>query len=240
MTHFIDNLVEPTRLLLVWQSPDLQGDRARRVVGELQCSAVGSVVLRYLQGTEDFEEACRHGFTGYPAFPLSKSEYRSNVLETFLRRLPPPSRTDYARYLERLGLRPGAALSDFAMLGYSGAALPSDEFSIVNPFDEAPAPCEFMTEAAGVRHYWPPARPLAPGDRVDLTAEPENPRDSQAIRLSVDGQTIGYINRAQTTPFHEWLSRNPVEVFVTRVNGNRDRPHIVLFVRVSSPRKAAA
>jgi len=240
MTHFIENFIEPKRLLLVWQSPDLQGDRTRRIVGELCRTGDGHVTLRYLAGTDDFEEARQRGFSGYPAFPISHTEHRSNVLETFLRRLPPSGRSDYARYLEHLGMRPDASISPFALLGYAGASLPSDDFSIVNPFDDAPAPCEFMTEVAGFRHQPLPAGAVSEGDKVDLLPEPHNEFDSSAILLSVNGQKIGYVNRAQTAPFHEWLSQSQVEAVIERINGNSERPRVLVFVRVRVPRRAAA
>jgi len=240
VTHFIENFIEPKRLLLVWQSPDLHGDRTRRIVGELFRSGDGHVTLRYLAGTNDFEETRQRGFAGYPAFPISHCEHRSNVLETFLRRLPPSGRSDYARYLGHLGMRPDAPISRFALLGYAGASLPSDDFSIVNPFDDAPAPCEFMTEVAGFRHQSLPASAISEGDKVDLQPEPQNEFDSKAILLSVNGQKIGYINRAQTAPFHDWLSRSQVEAVIERINGNPERPRVLLFVRVRVPRRAAA
>ncbi|HEX4044328.1 MAG TPA: hypothetical protein VHZ76_01510 [Gammaproteobacteria bacterium] len=54
--------------------------------------------------------------------------------------------------LEGLRLQADVQISDFALLGYSGAKLLSDGFSIIHPFAHANGPCELLLEAAGYRH----------------------------------------------------------------------------------------
>ena len=236
----IEHLVEPERLFLVWQSPDLSGDRTRRVVGGLRKSAGGCVELRYLTETDDFRAARSEGFEGYPAFPLDRDQPFPNVLNVLLRRLPPSSRSDYSRYLESLCLSPDSSVSPFALLGYSGAMLPSDSFSVAHPFDDAPVPCEFLLEVAGVRHYWSDEQPVAVGAAAHFVPEPTNPRDPLAVRIDSDSRCIGYVARPQTRAVQDWLNHAEISAEVHRVNGIPERRRILLFVRVRQRTKAAA
>jgi len=54
--------------------------------------------------------------------------------------------------MEGLRLKPDIHLSNFALLGYPGAKLPSDGFSIIHPFNDAKSEVELILEAAGFRH----------------------------------------------------------------------------------------
>lgn len=69
-------------------------------------------------------------------------------------------------------------------------------------------------------YYWPSERlyeKFVEGDRVykynfpeldaQLIPEPENPHDPNAIRVTVDGKTVGYIARDSTARISEMLSR---------------------------------
>src|SRR5688572_15983913 len=95
--HLIEHIIEPTKLLLAWQSADEQ-HRTRYIVAELK--RVGEEVsLVYLPNTADFIEAQKKGFTAYPAFQDTNIHYH-NVLDTFMRRLPPRTRGDFTQYLE--------------------------------------------------------------------------------------------------------------------------------------------
>ena len=53
------------------------------------------VRLRYLTGTQDFDNACEEWVTNSPAFKKVDQTYDLEVEETFMRRLPPRSRGDY-------------------------------------------------------------------------------------------------------------------------------------------------
>src|SRR3990167_8972072 len=125
--RFIEHIIEPTKLLLAWQSSD-EKHRTRYIVAELT-STRDDVELVYLPETKDFIEAQKHGFKDYPAFQdINKTHH--HVLDAFMRRLPPRKRGDFSQYLESLRLKPDTKMSDFALLGYSGAKLLSDGFSI--------------------------------------------------------------------------------------------------------------
>jgi len=116
--NFIRHIVEPTQLLLAWQSSN-EEYRSRYIVAELNLIE-SEVNLRYLINTKDFRKAQTKGFEGYPAFQ-DFNKIHHNVLDAFMRRLPPRIRGDFSQYMEGFMLKPDTKLTDFALLGYSGA-----------------------------------------------------------------------------------------------------------------------
>lgn len=234
MPNIIKHIHEPQTLLLVWQPPE-GTSRVRCIVGELvKDDLSGIVTLKYLKETEDFRKACELGFEGYPAFKNVNKEYANGVVDAFLRRLPPRSRGDFSHYLEQLRLDVKSKFSDFALLGYSGAKLPSDGFSIINPFYDVIGPCEFVTEVAGFRYRDISINDVNVGDEVTLEPEPNNEYDPNAIKVMLGASHIGYVNRGQLKAFHGWLASSNVSACVERINGREDRPLIYLYVQIPS------
>jgi hypothetical protein len=225
----IRHLVEPERLLLTWQPPDENApSRTRRVVGEIVPSAnKSSAVFRYLADGEDFERARSLGFRGFPAFKLDQTVTTDGVLDTFLRRLPPRKREDFSDFLGQHWLPHPFPLSDFALLGYTGAKLPSDGFALVPVFSPADLPCEYVMEIAGTRHVSEAnLAAVHVGDPLTIEREFANPVDSDALAIRHEGQRIGYVNRAMRRTFHAWLEAGDLEVTVARKNGKPGRPLI--------------
>lgn len=233
MRPFIEHIVEPTRLLLYWQAEE-SGTRSRYRVGELVKCEDGNIILKYDHGGDEFEQAKRLNFKGYPAFKLDKTEHSHQVQEAFMRRLPPRSRRDFARYIELKGISPTAEISDFALLGYSGAKLPNDGFELMHPFDEPPREFEFVLEVAGFRHeseISPDSLML--GSLIQFRAEPMNQYDSQAIRVEHNGSKLGYVARSNLLLMHRMLKQGADimgEVFHT--NGTPERPLVYLMTRI--------
>ena len=235
----ISHLCEPTKLLLTWQGLESAVEpkaRHRYVVGELIPSTDHTTAkLRYLRESEDFYNASLYGFQGHPAFPLASKETEiSDVLPTFLRRLPPRKRDDFPNFLQRHMLPSPFELSDFALLGYTGARLPSDGFTLSPVFDCADLPCELVTDLAGTRHHATQAEVNAVniGEAAALILEPDNEHDSQAIRVEIRGQKFGYINRVIKSNIHAWMSCADVTATVCKKNGTPERP--LIYVRVSA------
>ncbi len=229
--NFIEHLVEPERLLLVWQAPDGKV-RARLEVGELLREGE-EITFRYLTESEDFARACELGFTCYPAFRKTDRDYTTSVMDTFMRRLPPRKRGDFSRYLEQWRLTAETTPSDFALLAYSGAKLPNDGFSVDWPLAEVEAPCELLLEVAGFRYQeGVEISDLAEGMSVQFQLESENPYDPRALSVEVDGQRIGYVKRSQRDAVLSWLERYEVEAVIERLNGTPDRPLVYLFCRI--------
>ncbi|WP_404361386.1 hypothetical protein [Methylotuvimicrobium sp. KM1] len=128
--NLISYVPQPNRLLLVWQAPEGKS-RKRFVVGEIRLEGK-HYTFRYLANTKDFADARIEGFVCYPAFRKLTQEYNESVLETFLRRVPPRKRGDFNKYLKQWRLSPEVDISDFALLGHTGAKLPNDGFSLIS------------------------------------------------------------------------------------------------------------
>jgi hypothetical protein len=193
--------------------------------------------LAYLRESQDYADAKSKGFSGqYPGFPADK-DY-PDVLAAFMRRLPPRNRADVSQFREAIRIQPDAKISDFALLGYAGARLPSDDFSIIHPFDDAKPPFEFLLLVAGYRYYQAdvPADSLKPGMAVKFELAPANPYDPDAVRIiipDVSECTAGYVCRGLLSQFRQWLiSGLGVEGTFERLNGTQDRPLVYVFVAV--------
>ncbi len=160
-------------------------------------------------------------------------------MSVFARRLPSHGRSDYAEYLEHFRLTPEVSVSDFALLGLTGATLPSDGFSIVDPFDEVAVGRDLLMEVVGYRHYAPEVA-LLQGDRIDFALEPTNAHDPDAVMLQVGRRVIGYVNRLRTRAFHCWVSQDRLRGVIERLNGRPDYPRAFAFVHVEPESRRAA
>lgn len=211
------------------------GRRTRHVVGEVICEGKEST-FRYLEETPDFAAAKAEGFQGFPAFHLQAAPHRSGVLDAFLRRLPPRSRDDFDDYLQAYRLPSPFSGSDTALLGYTGARLPSDGFELVPDLSEATPPFELIIETAGLRHQdGVSLERLRVGDAISLVEERDNPVDPDAIAILHAAGRIGYVPRPYCSPVRAWLTQFDVDASIERINGKPDRPLVYLFVRVRKP-----
>lgn len=233
--RYIEHIIEPTKLLLAWQSSD-EAHR-RYIVAELTRAIDNQINLAYLVNTDDFHKAQTKGFEFYPAFQ-DTSKMHCNVLDAFMRRLPPRTRTDFPQYMEGLRLKSDASLSDFALLGYSGAKLPSDEFSIIHPFNNVEGACELLLEAAGFSHFSQVRNEIKIDDAASFIKELNETTQEDAIRIMINEQHIGYINRGLIPTFISWMSDNRVVgAWVEKVNGTISKPSLYLYVKISSKKK---
>ncbi|EPC00318.1 hypothetical protein L861_07420 [Litchfieldella anticariensis FP35 = DSM 16096] len=233
MNRFIEHLVEPRRLLLYWQARESK-NRSRYRVGQL-VKRGDQVVLKYDLDGSEMAEAMEMGFQGYPAFRLEQAEHQHQVMEAFMRRLPPRSRRDFSRYLELRAIPADAEVSDFALLGYSGAKLPNDGFELVHPFDEPPEIFEVLLEVAGFRHESQvEVGELKEGDSIRFFPEPGNAYDSQAIRVECHGRKLGYAPRGHLDMLHRMLEQGArLEGEIFRINGTSDRPLVYILTRIA-------
>lgn len=235
MTHLIEHIIEPETLLLAWQSLD-EKDRTRHIVAELY-RVQNEISMTYLTHTKDFERAQAKGFECYPAFQ-DTSKTHLNVLNAFMRRLPPRTRDDFAQYLEGLRLPADTnLLSDFALLGYSGAKLLSDGFSIIHPFTHTSGPCELLVEIAGFRHM-----PENHNKKIEIgasasfvTQEIHPSTNEPAILIMVNGENLGYVNRGLIPTFLNWMENDRVaKAWVEKINGSPGKPTVYLYVKISA------
>ena len=224
--NVITHIVEPATLLLTWKA--MSGGR-RKAVAQLERLNDERVRLTYLFGST--ESARKIGFLGYPAFPITKKSYEHDVLDILMRRLPPRARADFADYLAQFRLSSSVRISDFALLGYSGARLPGDSFEVVHTFDSAKAPFEFVTEVAGTRYASVENFDgVVVGSTAFLEHEAYNLDDPWAVRVAVNGRKIGYINRYQTQVILRFLRGNAIRAVVDRMDFGPS-PSVSLFIR---------
>ncbi len=230
--RFIEHIVEPDKLLLSWQSPDGE-DKLRRFVAELTRRG-DDADLVYLKDTEDFSQAVSMGFEEYKGLPIAQ-KHHANVLSCFMKRLPPRSRRDFDKYLASIRISPGSDISDFALLGYSGAKLPDDNFTIVHPFSNAQPPFELLVYSQGYR-YWMQSLPLEGlhvGMKAQLEVEPDNPWDPNAVCITINGLKAGYVSRGLATQVRQWMREGHVlDAAVERINGTVERPSLFLYLTV--------
>lgn len=230
--HWIKHIVEPKRLFLTWMPP--QGkERRRYVVAELNRSGEDAS-LHYSTDSQDYKKAIELNFQGYPGLSLKKTDHKK-VLDVFMRRLPPRERRDFGKYLEAIRLRETTHLSNFALLGYSGAKLPDDDFDIIHPFENSKGPCELLSKIAGFRHYdgMKHLEQLQIGMEVKLEPEPNNLKDPQAVRVVWNKHYLGYINRVQAPIIGRWIQEGKsVHAVIERKNGLKNHPRIYLFISI--------
>lgn len=190
--------------------------------------------LIYLVDSDEFHKAQSLGFKDYTGFPTERRIHES-VLFAFMKRLPPRSRGDFEKYLTSLRIRKDAEISDFALLGYSGARLPDDDFTVIHTFENADPPFEFLLHVQGYRYY---AEQLAfgsvkLGQEASFQAEPENEFDPKAVRILVTGIHSGYVCRGLTESFHKWFRMGyKIDASVERKNGTVEHPEIFLYVSI--------
>jgi len=168
---------------------------------------------------------------GYPAFRLDVIEHKQGVLEALTRRLPPRKREDFADFLAKHRLPSPFPFSDIALLGYTGAALPSDGFAVVPDFPDYPGAFDYVTELAGVRHV----RGLnlsgvVAGDVVEFAFDRENPVEHDALFVVHKGKPLGYVNRALRSRVATWAGTGNLYARIERLNGKPDRP--LVYVRL--------
>ncbi|GLQ82881.1 hypothetical protein GCM10007881_64040 [Mesorhizobium huakuii] len=240
MSRSIKYLAEPKQLLLAWQAPDHLGDRQRWAVGVIDIAGP-ECTFRYVTSDPEFrtlngrskDDLIALGFLGYPAFGMQRPIHRSEVLPTLMRRLPPRSRPDFGAFLQLYGLAPDANPSDFALLAYTGAKLPSDGFSIVDPLDRSTAKADLVMEVAGTRHLLAGATlDMAPDYPVSLSPEPDNRFDPAAIRVCFSERCVGYVNRLQAETVGYWLHNRAVTASIYRLNGTVQNPKLFIFMSV--------
>jgi len=232
--HKLKHIIEPESLLLLWQEPV---SRARYVVGRVTRDHSG-YCFSYLPG-DDLDTAKRKGFKGYLAFPHFNKEYRLGVMESFMTRLPPRSRDDFDKFLNHWHLDSSLkdSISDFALLGYTGAALSRDGFRFVPVFPHQ-AHLEFIVEVAGKRYQ---NDPYKIGEAVRFIAEPDNAYDSHAIRVEgQDGRKFGYIMHGLNHQFGDWLANGRLSGEIVRINGTSQRPVMLVYVEYAQEQLAQA
>ena len=192
----------PSELLMVWKDPDT---RQRFVVGEL-IEMDGSFSFRYVNPA--LEEAQKHGFQNYPAFPDLDAVYEQPTLfQPIVNRLPRPKRPDYALILERYGVDPSSSLME--ILEATRGRIPTDTFEFVRKIRYvANAPLLVDFEIAAARHYdlLTVADQLQIGTELIMEREPNNEHDPYAVVVkTVSLAKLGYVPMSHSSAISEML-----------------------------------
>jgi hypothetical protein len=133
-----------------------------------------------------------------------------------------------------LDFKPKTELSNFALLGYSGAKLLSDGFSIIHPFNNAYRPCEALIEASGFRHIHKNHDGININDAALFEKEFHEFTQEEAVRITVNGKHIGYVNRGLLPTFLNWIDSNRIiDAWVEKINGTPGKPAVYIYVKIS-------
>ncbi|MBL4748332.1 MAG: hypothetical protein JKY17_06070 [Magnetovibrio sp.] len=153
-------------------------------------------------------------------------------------RITSRERSDFDLYLQTLGIPPErkGKISDFALLGYGEGRLPSDGYHVVNPYTEIEPPVEFVTEVADltVGAFTKRMDDVMPGQEISLLCEPGNQHDKNAVRIDLNGEKLGYINRIQALSVTQWINNgHEVKGVIFRKNGLPSAPRVFAFLEVA-------
>jgi hypothetical protein len=224
----INTILEPNRLLLTWQ-PTTGG--TRYVVAHIDRAPDDTYSFHYLFGSQDYIHAQTKGFVGYPAFSIKNEQHTINVLDPFVRRLPPRKRRDFEEYLAQYLLPSPFEGSDFALLGYTGAKSPGDGFSLVPDASILDKEGQLLIEVAGTRYMDDlDLSKVIVGDVVLLVPEPLNQHDANAIAVIHPNGKLGYINKVLCEKLKKKIARKKVCAFVAKKNGTPERPLVYLLL----------
>lgn len=241
MDQWVEVPPAPLELTLSWRAPEQIESRTRWAVGILSISGP-TPSFRYLEGDEfrganlgrSESQLMALGYRGYPAFDsrLSKNRlFTEGVVEAFLRRLPPASRSDFRAFLELFRYR-GGNLPPMSLLALTAARLPSDGFALIDRLDPFSNACDTVLEVAGYRHQTPEARELPDGVELSLVPEPDNQFDPDAVVIKAGAMKIGYIDRLQARSIRTWLATRAVSCLLLRKNGRAHSPAAYALLRM--------
>ena len=239
-------LLPTQRALLVWQTPLRPAEkgggrnclvRDHHAVGELVRKKSGRVSFRYF---DDLEAARAQGFRDYPGlFTDMKPKANDKIgFELLRRRLPPEQRRDYGKTLQKFGLPTDLDRSDhLTLMAYTGARN-DDSFSICETFDGFDRPFRFLFELANVKRdgTYDVCAKLVPGETLTFKREPDNPHDSNAIkvvRADNEKQKAGYVNHLQAKAVGRWLGEGEITASAFMFSRRSVDPRLYINVNVS-------
>lgn len=234
---YITNIIEPAKLWLMWR--DSTPQRKRHKVGMLTKDT-----FQYVSEAE-LESAKKAGFREYPVFPMKKDNdfLYSNPLLTFISRCPPKSRPDYNVYLKCFGLNPDSTdvqnISDFALLGYTGAFLHDNPFTLVNDYADREDAFDFILHVSRSKDSYFAKHKYTDDIKTrllqkEISFEPENhPMDSSAVKVNIDGNHLGYVQTGLTHSLRKWLETGRIEkTAITKLNGDASHPNVYAYVKI--------
>lgn len=211
------------RLIVAWQ--DASSRRYFPVARLTRLETHGETIYQFVY-VRGIDEARKHGFKPFVAFPDPNDVYESSELFPFFtNRLVPPSRQDHKEFVESLGLDPSINCP-FEVLARSGGRRATDTVEVFAIPDTGPGEeyLAYFFLSHGLRHM-PQfadgiAKELSPSDRLWIMHDLQNPVDRKAILLRTeDNCPVGFLPQFLLSDTWALLNAGEeVAVLVERVN----------------------
>ena len=226
-------------VFLAWQDP---ASRAWFPIGRLTCEGGEHYRFVYTRGFLRAREAA--GLAPLIGFPEVEQIYESSELfPLFKNRIMSRQREDYSSYLERMALP--EAPSPLSLLARSAGRRTTDSFEIF-PYPLVrgeQGDLRFRVDffVHGIRHMPKEAAArageLAPGARLYLVSDWQNPEDPQAVAVRTEDKVLlGYVPRYYGEDLERLRQvRAPARVEVLQVNLPPAPVQQRLLVRLDAP-----
>lgn len=222
-------------LYLIWKDPQT---RRNFTIGKL-CKSE-KYTFEY---SGDFSAAEKCGWTKLDVFPEEKIYESAYLFPIFASRLPDRKRRDIDKILKKYDL---CEFDEFELLRKSGARLPIDTYSFIDPIFPEDETVEREFFIMGTRHNSPCSGNncnLLPnvkiGDELYFKEEPDNKHDPNAIQIyTQDNILLGYVPRYYNIAILERLKQN-ISFYcqVIDINSNQDCAECIK-VKLEIPRKS--
>lgn len=193
-------------LHLVWKSSN---NHTNYTIGQLAKN--GGYQFSY---NADMVDALANGFEPLVAFPELNKTYESpEMFPAFSSRLPDKKRRDIQQILNKYGL---TEYDEYQLLKKSGARLPIDSLSFIDPIFSSTDKVERTFFIAGTRHYIgcngedcnSAFAEISTGDFLTLKSELGNKDDANAVQIcNQANELLGYIPRYYSKIITEKLNR---------------------------------
>lgn len=232
MTIEVQSIHEPARLILTWRS-HMQGTSSKYFpVAEL-IRAGRKVVFKYLSDTEEYHEAKRNGFLGFPGVSETTG-INENALDLFVRRLPPDTREDYHLYLKQNRLPANFSGSIFSLLAYTGGRLASDPFVLIPDIANVTSPADLLLDIHGLAYYLArdEIKKVTEGSGLTFCHELDNEHDADAVAIYLDEHQLGYVSRVISTDFLRLINTYQVKGMVAKTIVTPYTNRIVILVSI--------
>lgn len=232
MSTEVQHIYEPSRLILTWRS-HMQGTSSKYFpVAELVRTG-SQAVFKYLRDTEEFTQATKNGFLGFPGVSQANGT-NDNALDLFIRRLPPDTREDYHLYLKQNRLPESFSGSTFALLGYTGGRLASDSFVLVPDVAQITAPADLLLDIHGLAYHLQKdeIKKIAEGSVLTFCHEADNEHDANAVAIYLNEHRLGYVSRVISADFQRLMETFQVKGVVAKTIVTPYANRIVMLVSI--------
>ncbi len=204
-----------------------KGKGSRRIViGIIRNNSNEGMRFSYLR--EGVKEAEKYGFSSYDGFPELYKTYTENVVNIFGQRIMRSERNDVDEFFKFWQIDKKYKEDNFYMLAYTQGLLATDNFEFLADFQPKKG-LTFITEISGLSHFNISSDSIKIGDELKYEFEPENERDSNAVKLFKGELFLGYVKIIHNKVFKKTKTPLKVKVHHIEKNGELNR----VFLKVS-------